>query len=221
MGNSVRNVAAVKNKQEEIAAVLTYASHHEIDGVPSPMVDLGREFVFEAQLRVLGKHFGPTMKTIGVFGLNAQECMKKFPAGAIKIENEGFKDYGAARSIGIGLHTTSSGEIVVVDGAALFNREALCFDRSDSCIVLDKNGNGDIGSNFQGDVLELLMYGIPDNKFAGICFFKGKELSLLKKICWDPNKYKFGLFEIINEIIRMGGNFKVWRHNNMVTRFVK
>ena len=51
------------------------------------------------------------------------------------------------------------------------------------------------------------MYDLP-HKWGQIALFTRRELKLLKQLCWDEkNSTKFG-FEIINQIIDRGGNFK-------------
>ena len=58
------------------------------------------------------------------------------------------------------------------------------------------------------------MYDLP-NKWGQIAVFVGKELELLKQLCWDEKNYtKFG-FEIINQIINKGGRFQCIQNPNI------
>ena len=43
----------------------------------------------------------------------------------------------------------------------------------------------------------------------------GKELELLKDLCWEEKNYKKFGFEIINEIIKQGGEFQCIQNNNI------
>ena len=58
------------------------------------------------------------------------------------------------------------------------------------------------------------MYDLP-NKWGQIAVFVGKELGLLKQLCWDEKNYtKFG-FEIINQILNKGGRFQCIQNPNI------
>ena len=76
-------------------------------------------------------------------------------------------------------------------------------------------GHDEVGCilNDEG-VLTNLMYDLPA-KWGQITLFTGKELRLLKQLCWnEKNNTKFG-FEIINQIISKGGIFRCIYHEEI------
>ena len=58
------------------------------------------------------------------------------------------------------------------------------------------------------------MYDLPI-KWGQISLFMGKELEMLKSLCWEEKNYKKFGFEIINEIIKQGGEFQCIQNNNI------
>lgn len=80
-----------------------------------------------------------------------------------------------------------------------------------------------VGENIMGDAevgcivnnkqyVENMMYDLP-NKWGQITFFRGRELKLLKEICWNPDNYRLFGFEVINKILGHKGKFLTCTHN--------
>ena len=75
-------------------------------------------------------------------------------------------------------------------------------------------GEDEVGCVIDDQELRNLMYDLPI-KWGQISIFVGKELNLLKRICWnEKNKTKFG-FEVINEIIQQGGKFQCIQNDSI------
>ena len=88
----------------------------------------------------------------------------------------------------------------------------------ESSIIIADHAMGDdeVGCVIDNQTQQLsnLMYDLP-HKWGQIAVFMGKELELLKQLCWDEKNYtKFG-FEIINQILYKGGHFKCIQNPNI------
>ena len=124
-----------------------------------------------------------------------------------------------ARSIGIGLRVIQNcSKVIIIYGDLVFNSATLKnMDIKQSAIVVtnDKMGTDEVGCIIdENNKLINLMYDLPI-KWGQISLFMGKELELLKDLCWEEKNYKKFGFEIINEIIKQGGEFQCIQNNNI------
>jgi len=123
------------------------------------------------------------------------------------------------RSIGMGLRVLSAcPKVIIVYGDLVFNSATLKdIKLTESSIIVTNQemGEGEVGCIInKKQKLTNLMYDLP-NKWGQIAVFVGKELELLKQLCWDDKNYtKFG-FEIINQIINKGGRFQCIQNPNI------
>ena len=171
---------------------------------PKPLIKIGNSTIIKNQISLLRSYIDHT-NIVLVCGFQANLLMNQTPSDIIKVENERYNETNVARSIGIGLRTISnSARLVVVYGDLVFNSEAiknLSFDYSSIIVTNKYMGNNEVGCVINKKKLCNLMYDLP-NKWGQIAIFIGKELELLKELCWDDkNNNKFG-FEIINLIIQ-------------------
>ena len=178
---------------------------------PKPLIKIGNSTIIKNQISVLQTYI-PNANIILVCGFKADRLMNETPSNILKIENERYKQTNVVRSIGMGLRAvTNSFPVMIVYGDLVFNSEAIKhIHLKKSCIVVTDQGMGDEEVGCVMDhhrMLTNLMYDLP-YKWGQIALFVNKELELLKELCWDErNSTKFG-FEIINQIIDKGGNFK-------------
>lgn len=178
---------------------------------PKPLIKVGNSTIINTQIATIKSHI-PNCDIVLVCGFKAEKLMEETPDNIIKIENECYEDTNVVRSIGMGLRASGNSPIVlVVYGDLVFNAEAisgLIFDSS--CVIIDQETMADeeVGCIVgQDGSLQNIMYELP-NKWGQIAVFVGKELSMLKRLCWDKKNYKKFGFEVINSIIDKGGHFK-------------
>jgi len=167
--------------------------------------------ILDLQLEKINKIF-PKANIILITGFKSDELMENSPDNIVKIENESYHSTNVARSIGIGLRA-SKNNVLVIYGDLVFNNQCLeCIRFNHSGIVASKNlmKKNEVGCTVNNKLaVENMMYDL-EVKWGQISFFKGYELKLLKKICWNPNNYNLFGFEVINNIINYGGSMNVF-----------
>ena len=136
--------------------------------------------------------------------------MSATPDDILKIENENYEDTNVVRSIGMGLRACQR-DVLIIYGDLIFNEYCLnCIDYNNSSVLVGQNimKPNEVGCvvNKLG-LLENMMYDL-DYKWGQMAFFKGRELEMLKEICWNQENYKMFGFEAINKILDRGGKFK-------------
>lgn len=184
---------------------------------PKALIKIGSSTVINNQISILKTYFPDAHITL-VCGFKANTVMDETPNYILKVENENYQNTNVARSIGMGLRVLSnSSKVVIIYGDLVFNAEtikSISVDRSSIIITNQSMGEGEVGCVVDGEELRNLMYDLPI-KWGQISVFVGKELQILKQLCWDEkNKTKFG-FEVINEIIQQGGRFKCIKNDNI------
>lgn len=203
----VHNIKPVKSG-EKFAVILLYAGIAKMFRSPRPLLEIKNKYLFEHHLSIIENRFGIyDTDIIAVTGYESNKLMNKLPSFIKKVENENYETTSVTRSIGMGLRVTNAQNIVVIYGDLYFNRNALDFDVDRSTLLLEKTFDGSVGCTVTDGFADILMYGLP-TKWAEIAFFCGKELKILKDICWDETKYKLFGFETINLILDKGGSFK-------------
>lgn len=217
MSNAKRNIFFIKNKSDKVSIVLLAA------GEPDRMKSFGvRSLIrlhngntlIENQLQIINNVFGNN-ETILITGYESDRLMNKTPDNLIKIENERYNDTNVARSLSIALRVINTNRVIVIYGDLMFNRECLEFplEKSIATINTININENEVGCNIDSDNIELMLYGL-NNKWGQIIYFTGKELDILKQLVWNRNNEKKFGFEIVNEIINMGGNIKAYINKN-------
>ena len=177
---------------------------------PKPLIKVGDSSIINSQISII-QSLVNVKDIILICGFKAERLMDLTPNAIIKIENESYEDNNVARSIGMGLRAVrKSDTVMIVYGDLVFNSAAIeCLDLQRSCIIVGAStmGDAEVGCIVGSDnTLANMMNDLP-SKWGQIAVFKGRELELLKELCWDKKNYrKFG-FEIINRIIEKGGVF--------------
>ena len=185
---------------------------------PKPLIKIGNCTIIKNQISLL-KSYIPDASIILVCGFKAERLMSEAPDHILKVENEFYEHTNVSRSIGMGLRVAgNSSKVLIVYGDLVFNSATIKnLPLKESCILVtdESMGHDEVGCilNDEG-VLTNLMYDLPA-KWGQITLFTGKELRLLKQLCWnEKNNTKFG-FEIINQIISKGGIFRCIYHEEI------
>jgi len=182
---------------------------------PKPLIKIKNDItILDNQLRLLKKSV-PISNIILVCGFQADVLMRNTPSNIIKIENEDYENNNVVRSIGIGLRACMN-DVMVVYGDLVFNDyciSAIDFNKSSMLACDNIMDDQEVGCtvNNRGFV-ENMMYEL-DKKWGQITFFKGRELGMLKEVCWSPENNNIFGFEAINKIIDKGGKFLYCQHD--------
>ena len=184
---------------------------------PKPLIKIGNSTIIKNQISLLQTYFS-NITVVLVCGFKATILMNETPQYILKVENERYADTNVVRSIGLGLRVLSiHAKIILIYGDLVFNSATLKnmkFDKSSVIVTTTAMGDNEVGCVINHQQLTNLMYDLP-NKWGQIAIFMGKELALLKELCWNENNYnKFG-FEIINQIISKGGHFQCIQNPNI------
>jgi choline kinase len=213
---TVRNIKATNffGKEEEIGIIIPAAGlgKRMKSRGPKPLIKITENItILQNQIKNIQDSF-VNHKVVLVCGFEADKLMNAAPSSLVKVENEFYEDTNVARSIGIALRVISAVErVLIIYGDLVFDQRALeVLDYNTSAIfALGKFiGEEEVGCviNDKGN-LEHMMYDLP-HKWAQISYFQGKELSYLKEVVWNRNNNKLFGFEIINQVIEKGGQFR-------------
>lgn len=211
MYEAKRNIHKIKKDAQKVSIILLAAgpgTRMKSLGVRSLIRLSNGESIIDYQLRIINSIFNNN-ETIVVTGYESDKVMNKTPSNIIKIENERYDSTNIARSISIGLRACTTEYVFVIYGDLLFNDESLKIPLDSSSLLIDTHGlmkDSQIGCNIDNNQVELLLYGL-DNKWAQITYLTGKELKLFKTVAWDRNNERKYGFELINEVIDLGGKF--------------
>jgi NDP-sugar pyrophosphorylase family protein len=181
---------------------------------PKPLIKIKHNLtILDNQLRLI-KRALPATNIILVCGFEADLMMAKSPDHLIKIENEKYDITNVVRSIGMGLRACSR-DVLIIYGDLVFNETCLQqinFNKSSTLVGDGIMTDSEVGCvvNRQ-NYIENFMYDL-EPKWGQITFFKGRELRLLKRFCWEPANYNSFGFEAINNIISAGGKFRACTH---------
>lgn len=165
--------------------------------------------IIQNQLQIIDSVFN-NYRIILVCGFQADKLMSSTPDHLIKIENENFVNTNVVRSIGMGLRATLGSNVIILYGDLVFNSFALQYKFDESCLVLDSSGTmpaEEVGCIVTNNQVESLCYDLPQ-KWGQIAYLTGKELALLKKVCWNRENDRMFGFEAFNMVINLGGRFK-------------
>jgi len=185
---------------------------------PKPLIKIGNSTIIKNQVNLLNTYL-PDPIIVLVCGFKSEVLMGETPHHILKVENERYEETNVVRSIGIGLRVIGNcSKLMIVYGDLVFNSETIKninFEESSVIVTSQEMGDEEVGCIIdQKNKLTNLMYDLPI-KWGQISIFMGKELSLLKELCWDKkNNSKFG-FEIINQIIDKGGSFRCIQNKNI------
>ena len=180
---------------------------------PRSLIKIGGKCLLNWQLDTLRSIFFKPNILVGV-GVDSQKIMKKFSGEISFIENQLYKDTGSFETFRLLVNACTDDSLLLVHGDLYFDGSILHdADFSKSFVVLDTSGSiGDmeVGITSVNSKVSILSYGLPNKKTQNT-FFTGKELAILRQLCYKANEDSKSLltFEIINSIITKGGSFKL------------
>jgi choline kinase len=131
--------------------------------------------------------------------------------------NENHATTNQAESIRIYLKDNKVDNLFIFHGDLLFshlpilNNKSVCFYDSSYDFKQDE-----VGINIQNGCVNNLSYGL-ERKWSQMFYLKGKELDLLYSICESPSFKSYSMtFELINQIIALGGKFEAVPHIGII-----
>ena len=175
---------------------------------PKSLTPLTHGTILSRQLKLIYESFNYS-EVILVGGFEIDKLAKNLDDKVKLVYNENYETTNVLHSIHLGLRKVKTDRVLVVYGDLVFNKQCvyLPFHGESGIVVADGMKDEEVGCIFKNNILENIYYGLS-NKWAQIAYFTGLELELLKTIS-EKNPDWFG-FEAINQIITLGGNFKVF-----------
>lgn len=217
MSRAIRHTVAIKtvNKNKKYSIIIPAAGEGVrmiTYGVKSLININGDETIISRQLNIIKKTF-TNYEIILVSGFESDKLMNKTPDNIIKIENSEYKNTNVVKSIGMALRAIHNDKVVIIYGDLVFTPSMLKAPLDiDSMLLFSSHGlmkDEEVGCSIQKTNVEHMTYG-QSTKWSQISYFTGKELQLLRKICYNKhNSMLFG-YEAINKIINHGGKFKAY-----------
>ena len=187
---------------------------------PRSMIKIGNKTLIEHQISVINSCC-ESPEILAVLGYNATRIIKKLNTQTRVIENQLYEHTNCAESIRLAFHNTIKNNFLFIHGDLYFNIDTLLnLKYNKSFIIVDRENRfheKEVGVTINNtNTAEILSYGLPI-KWCQIAFFTGKELRILKNIFYKFNTINKKLlsFELLNEVIMMGGVFKCYEPNNM------
>jgi NDP-sugar pyrophosphorylase family protein len=215
------NIKKVKvNKEESIAvAILAAGSGKKIKSYePRSLIKISNDFLLQHQIKALNNYFD-NPEIITVVGCHANRIIKRFKGKTRFVENQMFDQTNSSESLRLAFNNSSSKHLMFIHGDVLFNTDTISLDYSRSFVIKDINSqlkDTEVGLTEIDNELSIMSYGLKD-KWAQIAYFTGKEYEMLKCIFnkFETKDKKKLSFEIINEILAMGGSFACLAHKKM------
>ncbi len=227
MGNATRNISGIThaNKTKKYSIIIPGASagkRMKLYG-PKPLITIKNTTIIERQIQIINSLF-PHNEIILIAGFKYQKfkSLKKRHKNLNVIINHEFEKTNIAYSIAKGIVQASTKNIIIMYGDLVFNPKMLQvpFGYNESIVLIDPSNTmaeHSIGCVVCQNNVTNLMYGLS-NKWAQIVYLTNKELKLTKEIIIDfqpedNTLFRWFGFELINEIISRGGNFRAFSPN--------
>ena len=168
------------------------------------------ETVLSRQIKIL-RNFFPKSKIIVVCGFQKEKIFEIVDQDIVCVENKKYKSSNVCLSIKIALDKCHSKKILIVNGDLVFTGEIFnTMPKNSSWIAIDTNINqrsSEVGVNIVEGQITNFCYGL-NPKWGQIVYLIGKEMEFFKKmIVLERSEKKFS-FEILNDVIDMGGIIK-------------
>lgn len=169
--------------------------------------------IIETQVSNITNAFNE-VEIVAVVGCHAVKVIKKYKQSPEVrfVENQLYASTNSSESLRLGLNNCSSQHLMFCHGDVIFNDKTLQVAYDKSFIIVDSKeriNKEEIGVTRIKDKASILSYGL-NLKWGQIAFFTGRELKLLNSIMnkFEERDKKKLSFEIINEIISLGGKFE-------------
>lgn len=205
-----------KNKNLIVIAAAGLGKRMKTSGPKAAVKLCENETVIERQIRLFKKHF-PSYEIVVVVG-PAKDKMEKILHDKVKIIiNNDFDTTNTAWSIKKALDNQDISNLILCCGDIVFNESMISkINTNFSCVILDINHidrNSEVGCNITNAKLNHINYGLVP-KWSQIAYLKKAEIILLQKILEKQTIKRWFMFELMNNIIDMGGSFFVHMPTN-------
>ena len=186
---------------------------------PRSLLKLGNQTLIDHQISVINNSFH-FPEIIGVFGYLVDKIAKKIRGKIRIIENQIYENTNTSESLRLAFNSTTKDSLLFFHGDLYFNIDTLeGLDYSKSFLVVDNKQqmhDKEVGITICDHKATILSYGLP-TKWCQIAYITGKEFRILKHIFqkFDIDQKKLLVFEVINHIITMGGQFYCYEPHNM------
>lgn len=153
----------------------------------------------------------PKSGMITVVGYDANKVIKKIWGKSRIVENQIYEESNSGESLRIALNNSSANAILFFHGDLYFENEVFNgVDFSESFVLVNTSFNEkEVGVNILDKYVSIFSYGL-ETKWSQIAFLRNKELEILRKLVLknDFNGKYLLTFELLNEVITLGGKFK-------------
>ncbi len=170
------------------------------------------ERLIHRQIRLIREEFDDP-NIVVVAGFEAKRLQKHLAhLNVTLVTNENHEAMNIAESIRMGLAECSPlNPTLIVYGDMVFDRQALNLvgKPGRSCILVDETSGrraSEVGVSVHNDTVRRFSHGLQ-MKWASIALLFPAEMHLLAKVLKRPNRRNFAGYEILNEVIDLGGRF--------------
>jgi len=181
---------------------------------PKALISLNDETVLARQVRLIRNTY-PKSKIVVVAGFESEKvkrACKELRRVCCRINDE-FEHCNVAYSISQGLQCVSSREgALIVYGDLVFSEKIFeSIDKHESCVVINPWDNQarqeEVGATVVNGLVTTFSFGLPW-KWAQFTYLAPFEKQLFQTIANEPHRKRQYGYEILNEIIERGGQFK-------------
>jgi len=215
VSSNKRNVTSIKpqNDGSDLTIIIPAAgaAHRMRSLGPKCLIDINGKTVLERIIDNCNSYY-PLAQVVVVTGFQSDKVANSLKSRAVSVENERFEETNVVRSIAHGLRTTNNNKVLIIFGDLVFDSSALIDIEGTSKALIDISGcfddhHREIGVRLANNFIDNFSYSFAE-KWAQITFLTGKELSLLRKLCFNRENEKLYLFEIFNMILERGGQIE-------------
>ena len=178
---------------------------------PKASINISKEdTVLGRQIKIIRKFF-PYSKIIVVCGFQKEKIYNIIDDDVNCVENKKYKESNVCLSIKIGLSKSISDKILILNGDLVFSEDIFLNIPLDfSWAAIDSNiahRSSEVGVSIVDGNITNFCYGLVP-KWGQIVYLTGKEILFFKKIISLKTSEKKFSFEILNDVIDMGGIIK-------------
>lgn len=169
------------------------------------------KLVIHHQLEVVQSTFAESEIWV-VGGIDHLKLLDELPSAARFIINPFYEEFSAIYSLYLTLLACKKEKIVVIAGDLLFNNEFLSpITAEHSAILAESKGQIDekeIGTVSVNGTITNFAFGV-EQKWAHSIVLVGRELNLLRAAVKNPDNHKRLLWEVLNDLIDDGAEFRL------------
>ena len=182
---------------------------------PRGLLKFKNTTLIEHQIQTMNEVM-PKAGTITVVGYDANKVIKKIWGKSRIVENQIYEESNSGESLRIAINNSSANAILFFHGDLYFEKDIFNnVDFSESFVLINTTFNEkEVGVNIIDKRVAIFSYGL-ETKWSQIAFLRNEELEILRKLILKNDfKGKYLLtFELLNEVISLGGKFKPFMVN--------